>query len=65
MSEPGDSAHSDVHSFFVRIWVDARNDELSWTGRVKSMLDGAERQVRTFDEIETFMLGHLRRGVSG
>lgn len=51
--------HSDVHAFFIRIWVEARANELSWTGRVKSLLDGAEKQVRSFSEIERFMLDQM------
>ena len=48
-----------MHAFFIRMWID-EGEDTSWTGRVKSMLDGAERQVRSFAEIETFILRHLR-----
>lgn len=49
---------SDVHAFFVRVWIE-EGREVGWTGRVKSLLDGAERQVRSFAEIESFILAYV------
>jgi hypothetical protein len=54
---------ADTHSFIVRVWREARENELpnpEWRGEIEHVPGGERRGLRDLDEIASFIAAYIK-----